>query len=272
MRAAVSFRTVRIIVLLAVLAIVAGVTYWESWSVRQWSRPLTVRIYPVNGDASIAVQRYVAGLTPAQFQEIGFFLSQESKRYRLQPLQAPKIILEAAISALPPAPPTQVRNIPAVLLWSLQLRYYEFRNTQFWQDLGQIKLFVVYHEGKQGVPLESSLGLRKGLFGIVHAFAQIRQNAQNNVVITHELLHTLGATDEYDANLMPLFPDGYGDPEASPLFPQTQAEIMAGRIAISPSRAIIPDNLGACVIGPKTAYQIHWANAETPAGQRGVSC
>ena len=267
-----TFRTVRIIVLLTVLASVAGITYWESWSVRQWSRSLTVRIYPVNGDASIAVQQYLAGLTTAQFQEIGFFLSQESKRYRLQPLPVPKIVLEAPVLALPPAPPAQIRNIPAVLLWSLQLRYYEFHNTQFWQDLGQIKLFVVYHEGKQGLPLESSLGLRKGLFGIVHAFARVGQNAQNNVVITHELLHTLGATDEYDANLMPLFPDGYGDPAAIPLYPQTQAEIMAGRMAISPFRAIIPDNLGACVIGPKTAYQIHWANAVTPASQRGVSC
>ena len=43
----------------------------------------------------------------------------------------------------------------------------------------------------------------------------------NDMVIAHELLHTLGATDKYDpVNNAPRFPDGYGDPQQMPLYPQ----------------------------------------------------
>ena len=46
--------------------------------------------------------------------------------------------------------------------------------------------------------LAHSLGLQKGLIGVVNAFASSSQAAENNVVIAHELLHTVGATDKYD--------------------------------------------------------------------------
>ena len=56
----------------------------------------------------------------------------------------------------------------------------------------------------------------------------------NNVVIAHEILHTLGASDKYDpATRAPLFPIGYAEPEREPRFPQEFAEIMAGRYAMT---------------------------------------
>lgn len=90
------------------------------------------------------------------------------------------------------------------------------------------------------------------------AFARREQNEQNNVVITHELLHTLGATDKYDVNGLPVFPDGFADPEQVPLYPQHAAEIMAGRIARSLDTAEIPQSLEYCLIGPETAAEINW--------------
>ena len=78
-------------------------------------------------------------------------------------------------------------------------------------------------------------------------------------MIAHELLHTLGATDKYDPNgSLPLFPDGYADPQASPLLPQKRAEIMAGRIPISDTRAEIPADMTQVVIGAQTAREINW--------------
>jgi hypothetical protein len=69
---------------------------------------------------------------------------------------------------------------------------------------------------------------------VVHAFASEKMAARNNVVIAHEMLHTLGASDKYDlSNGQPIFPDGYGDAQQQPLLPQQLAEIMGGRIAIS---------------------------------------
>jgi len=85
-------------------------------------------------------------------------------------------------------------------------------------------------------------------------------SGSNAVVIAHELLHTLGATDKYapDSNL-PRFPDGYAEPQRSPRHPQTFAEIMGGRIPIDESRADIPDSLGLTLIGPVTAAEIGWS-------------
>jgi len=76
------------------------------------------------------------------------------------------------------------------------------------------------------------------------------------VVIAHELLHTLGATDKYDPDGQPLYPIGFADFIAEPCYPQSMAEIMAGRIPLSPGKAEIPKNLAETVIGYATAAEI----------------
>ena len=82
---------------------------------------------------------------------------------------------------------------------------------------------------------------------------------QNNVVIAHEFLHTLGATDKYDpATNQPLFPDGYANPDLDPLLPQRFAEIMAGRTPLSRNEAETPASLVDALIGNKTAQEINW--------------
>ena len=48
---------------------------------------------------------------------------------------------------------------------------------------------------------------------MVNAFAD-NVLEEKNVVLVHEILHTLGATDKYDSKTSsPLYPDGYADPE-----------------------------------------------------------
>ena len=104
-----------------------------------------------------------------------------------------------------------------------------------------------------------SLGLQNGLFGIVHAYAYEPYDATNNVVVAHELMHTLGATDKYDlVTLLPSFPGGYAEPEAEPRYPQRLAEVMAGRVALSPGEARMAESLDEVVVGPVTAAEIGW--------------
>lgn len=254
-----SFRSIRIAVLLLIFVLIAALTYWESWSVVQWKRPLGIVIYPIPGENSEAVERYTADLTVRHFQEIAPFIAEQSARYRLQPVPQPVIVLGAVVHELPPTGARGAHSALDNLLLSLKLRYYAFRNAPFWENIGRIRLFVVYHQAEDGVALEHSLGLKKGLFGVVHAFASPKQTAQNNVVITHELLHTLGASDKYNADLMPIYPYGFAEPgDSVPNYPQRYAEIMAGRIAISPTLAKIPPSLAHCVIGYKTASEINW--------------
>ena len=82
---------------------------------------------------------------------------------------------------------------------------------------------------------------------------------QNHVVIAHELLHTVGASDKYDAvSNQPLFPAGYADPEQRPRYPQRRAEIMAGRMATSAASFRDAQRLKEVVIGEATAREIKW--------------
>ena len=93
----------------------------------------------------------------------------------------------------------------------------------------------------------------------MHVFASRAQADENKIVIAHELLHTVGATDKYDpATNQPLFPDGYGDPAQDPTYPQKAAEIMGGRIAVSKSEASMPAGLHEALVGDTTAREIGW--------------
>ncbi|MGH8187189.1 MAG: hypothetical protein ACREUC_11545, partial [Steroidobacteraceae bacterium] len=81
----------------------------------------------------------------------------------------------------------------------------------------------------------------------------------NDVVLAHELLHTLGATDKYDlANDQPAHPDGYAEPGREPLYPQSVAELMGGRIPLSSDESVTPESLRQVIVGDKTAREIGW--------------
>ena len=100
--------------------------------------------------------------------------------------------------------------------------------------------------------LEHSVGLQKGMIGVANLFAAPHMTEDNNIVITHEVLHTLGATDKYDLTTnLPQYPGGYAEPEATPLLPQRFAEIMGARIPITTSEAQAPTTLDAVVVVKK---------------------
>lgn len=102
------------------------------------------------------------------------------------------------------------------------------------------------------------MGLNKGLIVIVHAFADNTYDTQNNVVIVHELLHTVEATDKYSSHNQPLYPIGYAEPKLSPLYPQQKAEIMAMGIPQTETSSRMAAHLEECVIGEQTAKEINW--------------
>jgi hypothetical protein len=77
-------------------------------------------------------------------------------------------------------------------------------------------------------------------------------------VVGHELMHTLGATDKYDAAGHTLIPEGLADPEKVPLYPQTQSEIMARNRVLSLEKERIPESLDELRVGAFTAREIGW--------------
>ncbi|HTT38087.1 MAG TPA: hypothetical protein VMH32_10510 [Burkholderiales bacterium] len=251
------FKLFRIFVLLVVLAGVA----WATWSTRQhttsWQYPLRVAVFPIDADGSPGTQRYIRSLRVETFQPIADFLHQEASRYGLALATPVQMYLGPQIPRVPPPPPFG-GSVPRVMLWSLQMRFWAWMHATL-DPKPHVRMFVLYHDPQRVARVAHSLGLQKGLIGVVNAFAAEAQAAQNNVVIAHELLHTVGATDKYDPRSnQPSFPDGYAEPDRQPLYPQEYAEIMAGRIAIGESEAEIPSGLPEVLIGTKTAREINW--------------
>jgi hypothetical protein len=247
-------RNLRILMLLLVLFGVAVGTFAERWWVRGWSRPLVVDIYPLAADAASAA--FVSRLKPEDFQEIAAYIAAEGQRVRMKATPAPLLQLKPPVSQAPPLEP--VGNAWQAVRQSLRLRWYAYRQTPFWASLGHVRVFVLYHELRHNEALPASHGLQKGLIGIANIFAATEQRSQNNIVIAHELLHTLGAKDKYDAAGNPIYPEGFGDFTATPRYPQQKAEIMAGRVAISATKSEMPQRLDDTVIGYATAVEIGW--------------
>lgn len=79
------------------------------------------------------------------------------------------------------------------------------------------------------------------------------------MVVAHELLHTVNATDKYDlVTNLPLHPEGYANPYLQPLYPQRYTELMAGRIPKSGGEAETPASLSWTLDGDKTAREMGW--------------
>lgn len=252
------FRALRIFLLLMVLAAVALGTWRTRRDVVQWDYTLVVNLYPVNGDGAAQTARHVAALNPEVFRPIESFMQEEARRYAREGAASIEIRLWPEVAGLPPQPPpggTMLRNV----WWSLSLRGWAWRHGDTRGPGPQVKLYLVYHDAARRARLPHSTGLRDGLVGVVNVFATNAMDGENNVVIAHEFLHTLGASDKYDpATNQPRFPDGYADPELRPLHPQALAEIMGGRIPVSETAAAQPRSLNHALIGPATAREINW--------------
>lgn len=253
-----SFRNIRILILLALLATALIYTQEQKRATTSWYQPITVIIFPINGDNSRQTDDYIDSLSAADFADIDRFFARSSREFNLIAEQPIQTRLGATIDDHPPAPPHNPGMLSSIW-WSLKLRYWAYQHTP--DDISnqnRIRLYVLYHQADKNRRLAHSLGLQKGLIGVVHAYASERQAPQNNIVMAHEILHTVGASDKYDANNLPLYPQGYADPDKSPLHPQRYAEIMAGRIAVSANKAKMPGSLRAVKVGHQTAGEINW--------------
>ena len=252
------FRSIRIALLLFILATVAvGAWRMQTRSV-EWKNTLHVTIYPINGDGSTATAEFLRGLSADDFKPIEAFMHDEAVRYGRALNSSIEIHLGETIASLPPAPTINGNALQAIV-WSLKMRWWAYRNTRKQGPGIYVKMFVLYFDPKQTPVLSHSTGLRQGLLGRVNVFAERAMGKQNNVIIIHEFLHTLGATDKYEAGSnQPVFPEGYAEPDLKPLLPQRFAEIMAGRTPITSASAETPPSLAFARIGAKTAMEINW--------------
>lgn len=256
------FKAFRVTILLIVLFVVAATTWATKYRALKWDNTLDVVVYPINADKSDATRAYIANLKPETFEPIAALMRTEAKRYGIASDQPVKVWLAPELDAMPPPPPSsspQGGNVLSIMAWSLKLRYWAFKHDHFEAVKPNIRLFALYHDPARTQSLAHSLGLEKGMLGVANVFASRRQSGSNNVVLAHEMLHTLGASDKYDLQTtLPIFPHGFAEPEKTPLYPQQSAELMGGRIPLSETKAEIPDDLSLVTIGGATARELKW--------------
>jgi hypothetical protein len=252
------FKTLRIAILLLILLVVALTTWQDRYRSTRWREPLYVAVYPIAADDSPVTAYYVDNINSERFNTIEQFFGREAQRYGLDLEQPVRIRLRDQLHQSPPQRSPDA-GILGTAIWSLKLRYWAWRHSGHVKEPEDIRMFVLYHDPALTPTVPHSLGLAKGLIGVVYAFAAPTMNGENNVIIAHEMLHTLGATDKYEAGSdAPRFPDGYGDPRQEPLYPQQTAELMAGRRMVSAIKWTQAAGLQEVVIGPATAAEIRW--------------
>lgn len=252
------YKSIRILILLFILLAVATATWRSKANAVSWKYTLAVNIFPINGDGSAEAEAYLRALTIDEFKPIAHFMQDEAARYGLNSNASIELHLRPVLASQPPAPP-RAGNPFEIIWWSLKFRWWSHQHAATTGPGPQVKLFVLYFDPARQTRLSHSTALQKGLIGRVNVFAARDMRQQNNVVITHEFLHTLGASDKYDLTTnLPIFPLGFAQPQQLPVYPQAFAEIMAGRIPISANSARVPESLDETLIGPATAVEIRW--------------
>jgi hypothetical protein len=257
------FRQVRIAILLYILAFAAVGNYLAGARSTDWNDTLWVDVYPINADGSERTQSYIDSLRDEDFSSIERYFAREAHRYGKE-LEIPfRIELAEQVTEPVPEIPDSAGVLDA-MLWSLKMRWYgtKVRRASD-RPSPDIQLFALYYDAESSQILDRSTALERGLIAVAKVFASPADSGSNQVVMAHELLHTLGSTDKYALGTnQPLFPQGYAEPGAQPLLPQRKAELMAGRIPVTTNAAEMPRDLDQTVIGPATALEIRWLPIE----------
>ncbi len=257
------FKRIRVAILLYILAFTALGNFLAAARSTDWDETLWVDVYPINADGSPRTQAYIENLKAEDFAKIEEYFSGEAERFGVSLAQPFRVELgPQADSDIPELAPTP--SMLDTLIWSLRMRWFAMRvDASVGRPSPDIKLFALYYEESDMAVLDRSTALERGLIAIAKVYAGRSSRGANQIVMAHELLHTLGATDKYDlGSNLPIYPHGYASPDLQPRYPQRAAELMAGRIPLDERRAEMPDGLHSTLVGPVTAAEIGWL--ETP--------
>jgi hypothetical protein len=251
------FKTARIVFLLSLLFVLVASTWMTEKRMAEWKRPILVTIYPIAADDAPSTLRFARRINEDSFREVNEFFDLQARPYGFA--VTPAFRFQVAPVSLKRPPEAPHRFDPAAIgWWSLRMRWWAWMR-DFGDDLIQpdIQMFLMLHGTNGSSEMGISVGMRKGRYGIVKAFARESMQPHNLVVFTHELLHVLGASDKYVISTgSPVFPHGFAEPNLRPLFPQERAEIMGGVIPINAIDWVMPQDLGQCKIGRMTAEEI----------------
>jgi hypothetical protein len=266
-------KSVRVVVLVTLLAVVALWGWGRTLTRRartEWLKPLAVAVF-VCGDVG---DEHVASLR-ASLDAVGRRLTEERDRYL--PGREGAAVEFALFGPIrperqPPAEPPGAgwldRLLHAVELSRAERSVFAAART-FDPALADVRIHVLATRRGGAAPFSAEgIGALEGEVGIVRATFDAQDAFLAATAAVHETLHTLGATDKYDAAGHAVAPDGMAEPERVPGYPQRFAEIMVGEVPTGPATGRLPTGPGELAIGPVTAAEIGWlatGEASVPA-------
>lgn len=257
-----TFFRIRVAVLLAVLA---GVLVWAYLDTRNrherndWDRPLSVafvlvRSGPLDERAATAFCDRVTAL--------GEVLDTEEARYRAHTASPFVFSCFGPVDSKEPPPTIDGDGIVSAARATWARRSFAKTIDELAHvspDAFDSRIYVV-----ASAPLDAERELIEGdsenggRIGVVKVELDASMVDFALFVATHELFHTLGASDKYDADGKTVVPGGLADPDRTPLLPQARADVMARARPIENGREIVPTSLAELGVGPATAKEIGW--------------
>jgi hypothetical protein len=247
----------RVVVLLSILLVLVAGTWITEKRLASWDRPARVAVYPIVADDVAKTLDYAQNIDESSFMAVNEFMARESMPYGITVTPAFYIEVAQVSTELPPEIPDRFSSV-AIAWWSLKMRWWAWK-MDYNDDLvgTDIQMFILYHGVNARAELDISVGMRKGRYGVVNAFAAKSMSPRNLIIFTHELMHVFGASDKYTRDTgEPEYPFGFADPDQHPVLPQKRAEIMGGRIPLSSTVSKMPRSLEQCKIGRQTAKEI----------------
>lgn len=256
---------VRLSVLLFILFVVILWAIRDTWTRRErltWDHTLDVAIILVHVTGTDPVEEAAITAVTSRADVLATKLAEEQRRHRAGSPPPFRFQVKGPVEASSPAPSPAsdsigdlARQAMDVSRWTDEVdgragivpSHYDSRiYVMVKKPANEVRSFIEGH---------SEQGGRRG-FVDVELDPSMADLAL--IVVTHELFHTLGATDKYDAQGKAQFPDGFVDPNASPLYPQRAAEVMARNRPMSQGDERVPESLDELGVGPTTARELHW--------------
>jgi hypothetical protein len=258
----------RIALLLLVLSVVS---MWASSVVTRrkllttWKATLEVGVVLL-GPGGVRPEK--RELIQARLPELDKLIEREFRKYRpgstLDPVHF-VLAGTAGVEERPPMPPEDAGYV-ARALHAFQLsRYVADINRKAGINTSEYdaRIYVMLEPVKRSQSMfVEGVGAKDGEVGFVTTNLDEETLDLTLLAVGHEFLHTVGATDKYDA-------DGHTDsfrllpePDREPRYPQRFAEIMVGEITLSPTEGRLPDTLAEVAVGPVTAREVGWVKED----------
>ena len=253
------FKNLRILALLLLLLAILIYGWIPSSPKPDWEKPLQVTVFPFNADGSSEVEAFIEDFGPSDLAGLQSYFQNQARRHGA-PVDLPFVFrLGPSIDEAPDAPEPGLSDWER-LKWAIKLRWSHWQLRRRVSDT-DIVLVARFHRPVRSPIDLHSIGMPEPRFALVNLIAGSSAQGLNSVKMAHELMHTVGASDLYDPfTKEPIWPSGYARNGNSSRFPQSAAELMAGRIPITDSRSRQAEALLSTTVGRLTASEIGWAD------------